>query len=118
VIPEEGVTNPGMRPIIDLFEIARRNNRLARLDVRPVVQMMAAPGYSQGGYVSGNAGTSAATASQQVVYVTDPDNKAMLKELTGLLKKGIKAEINKYGTNSLDESLRDIESFNKKTFRK
>ncbi len=40
VIPQEGVNNTAIRPIIDIMEIARRNGNLARLDLRPVVQLM------------------------------------------------------------------------------
>lgn len=50
VIPQEGVDNPQLRPMIDIIELARRNNSLARLDLRPVVQMAAGPGFAAGGY--------------------------------------------------------------------
>jgi TP901 family phage tail tape measure protein len=52
VMPKEGVQNPGVRPLIDMFELARRNGSLARLDLRPIVQMMPAKGFAQGGFTS------------------------------------------------------------------
>lgn len=55
VIPSEGTENPGLRPIIDLMEIARRNGSLARLDLRPV---MASAGASRSYASGGFAGTS------------------------------------------------------------
>ena len=49
VVPQEGLKNPKIRQVIDIIEIARRNNALARLDIRPVVNSLPAPGYSSGG---------------------------------------------------------------------
>lgn len=58
VIPEEGTDNPGVRPLIDIIEIARRNGNLARLDLRPVVQVMQAQKQLYtGGHASGSSGS-------------------------------------------------------------
>jgi TP901 family phage tail tape measure protein len=52
VIPQEGTKNPMLKPVIDMIEIARRNGSLARLDLRPIVQMMPMKGFAQGGFSS------------------------------------------------------------------
>lgn len=63
VMPKNGVDNPGIRPFIDLMEIARRNGSLARLDLRPVVQAMASgKGYSVGGSTGSSSGSSSSSS--------------------------------------------------------
>jgi len=118
VIPMEGVNNPSLRPMINMFEMARKNNSLARLDLRPVVQTVGTTGgYASGGYTS----TSNGLPSYQSPG-TDPElkaiNKALAEELKHLRENGIKASINKYGINGLDESMNDISRFNSKIYKK
>ncbi len=65
VIPEEGTENAGVRPFIDIIEIARKNGKLARLDLRPVMQMVTTgKGFAVGGYASGNSGSAASNPVQ------------------------------------------------------
>lgn len=52
VIPQDGVNNARIRPVIDLIEIARRTGSLARLDLRQIVQAIPAKGFSAGGFAS------------------------------------------------------------------
>lgn len=52
VIPQEGLKNPRLRQVIDIIEVARKNNALARLDIRPVVNYIPARGFSSGGHTS------------------------------------------------------------------
>lgn len=53
VIPEDGTDNPGIKPFIDIMEIARRNGSLARLDLRPVMMsVQSGKAYSGGGPTS------------------------------------------------------------------
>ncbi len=53
VIPQEGVNNAQLQPVIDLMEIARRNGSLARLDLRPVMMsVQSGKSYSSGGPTS------------------------------------------------------------------
>ena len=56
VIPQEGVKNPRVRQVIDIIEIARRNNALARLDIRPVVNSLHGKGFSSGGFTQSSVG--------------------------------------------------------------
>lgn len=114
VIPQEGVNNPQLRPVIDLFEMARQNKSLARLDLRPVVQTVSQQGYVKGGYTTAPAAISPAPAQA----AADPELKSVIAELRDELRKGITAKINKYGVGSLDEAQRDISKFNAKVFRK
>ncbi len=52
VIPQEGVNNPRLREVIDIMELARRNNALHRINIRPVVEGMPVHGFAAGGHVT------------------------------------------------------------------
>ena len=113
VIPQEGVNNPAMRPLIDQIESARRNNSMARLDLRPVAQT-----YSQrGSFASGGYSGSPSNSQGSIVMTSgsDPELKMLMKQLNTTLKEGIRAHINAYGTNGLLDELDKINSFKLKT---
>src|SRR5665648_447698 len=114
VIPQEGVNNPRLQPFINIFETARRNNSLSRLDLSPNAQSLNRSGsFASGSYDSGN-------SPEQITILpaggTDPELKAVIKSLAEELRllklNGIKASINKFGHNGLDESISDINKFN------
>jgi len=79
VIPEDGTDNPGVRPFIDLIEIARRNGSLARLDLRPVVASIGAgkKGYSSGGPAGASSGS--ASTSPLVISSSGGMSEAMIE---------------------------------------
>ena len=52
VIPQEGTKNPALKPFIDILEIARQNNQLARLDLTPVVRAVSGKSFASGGHTS------------------------------------------------------------------
>lgn len=119
VIPQEGVNNPALLPLIQLFESARRNKSLARLDLRQGIQPVGKsyPFYS-GGYTSLPTGSE----SSKVSYIMqDPDHKAIMRklahELLMLRQNGVRAYINKYGTNGLSEAMEDISKFNSRVYK-
>ena len=117
VIPQEGVNNPALLPLINLFESARKNKSLARLDLRQGIQPIGrTSSYATGGPVSSTMAASSISISQGPGV--DPEFKTAVLELNRLLKKGIKASVPKYGTNSLSEAMDDINSFNSKIYRK
>jgi len=49
---------------------------------------------------------------------SDPELRKAIEMLNATLKKGIRASINKYGTNGLDEGMQDITDFKSKVFKK
>ncbi|MBW6535582.1 MAG: hypothetical protein K0B11_11275 [Mariniphaga sp.] len=57
VIPQEGVENPALRPVIDWIELARRNGDLRRLDLGPIVQAIQPRQYASGGYTASRMST-------------------------------------------------------------
>ncbi len=118
VIPQAGVKNPRLQPLINIFEMARKNNRLARLDLNPKVQLASRTGgFVSGGYVT--AGLANPQLTNQTRQSPDPELLAAIKELNKQLKAGIKANayINKYGRNGLDEAISDITKFKKQVYK-
>lgn len=92
VMPSEGYNNPGIRPIVDLFEIARRNGSLARLDLRPVMMSV----QSGKGFASGGATSPTSAGSTQFIYpgsTRDPELTAAInmntKAIAMLMKNGV-----------------------------
>lgn len=113
VIPQEGVNNPRLHPIISLFEMARKNNSLARLDLNPMIQL----GQQQRAYVSGGL-TKSAPGNQTnfpIVSSSDPELTAAIKKLNAHIDSGIIAKINLFGHNSVNESYDQIAKFNNLT---
>lgn len=102
VIPSEGTENPKLRPVIDLIEIARRNGTLARLDLRPLVQMVGAKSLAVGGHsstygpgslpinlpASGNPGLDPATANRLIAALEKFEQKKLVV-YTELIKKDL-----------------------------
>jgi hypothetical protein len=120
VIPQEGVNNPTIAPILTIFEMARRNKSLAKLDMGSLVRSGSQSGsYSGGGYVPGS---SAGSQASPVTIGSDPElkaiNKALAEELKHLRLNGITAKVNKFGSNSLSDAMDDIASFNSKVYKK
>ena len=65
VIPSEGTENPQLRPFIDVIEIARKQGKLAQLDLSVFNQVIPQRQMYTGGYASQNA-----TASSGIVQTT------------------------------------------------
>jgi len=119
VIPQDGVKNPRLQPLINIFEMARKNNRLARLDLNPMVPIAAqSRGFAAGGFVTTSV-TNPQLTNQPGQY-RDPELLSAIKELNKQLKEGIKANayINKYGANGLSDAINDITKFNAKVYKK
>jgi len=119
VIPHDGVKNPRLQPLINIFEMARKNNRLARLDLNPMVPIAAqSRGFATGGYVT--TAVPSPKLTNQASQYHDPELLSAIKELNKQLKEGIKANayINKYGANGLSDAINDIAKFNAKVYKK
>ncbi len=123
VIPSEGTENPGLKPVIDIIEIARRNGSLARLDLRPVVQMVQGKQMYTGGYSSpsGSGTSSESSSGYSFSSQSDPELKALLKTATAVFKdlkeNPPTAYINMYGHNSFSDAYEKMNSFYSKVKR-
>jgi len=124
VIPQEGVNNPHLLPFINMFEAARQNKSLARLDLRPEIQSMTRlGGFASGGYTSPS-NTPLSPPIDRRVAKGDLDsemkeiNRALAEELRLLRKNGVRASINKFGNNGLSDAIDDISKFKAKVYKK
>ena len=92
VIPQEGVNNANLRPVIEIMEYARQNGKLARLDLRPVVASISSgkQSLSSGGMAGGS---SSAQVNLTQPYTSDPElTKALTKvayTMDAMQKSGI-----------------------------
>ncbi|NEW80980.1 MAG: hypothetical protein GZ094_01235 [Mariniphaga sp.] len=119
VIPQEGVNNPALRPIINMFEDARRNNSLARMELNPMVQSGGSSGFVTGGFTSSPSETSPmGLIGSDVLLNVIAINKVLAGELKLLREQGIRASINKYGHNGLSDAMDDITKFKSKVYTK
>jgi hypothetical protein len=84
VIPQEGVNNPGVRNIIDIMEMARRSGSLARLDLRPIVQMMPTKQFAQGGFSSSSSSSPSPLPSEST---PDPEIKQLIQLVVKMTKE-------------------------------
>jgi len=108
VIPQDGVQNPALRPIIDWIELARRNGELRRLDLGPIVQAIQPRQFASGGYVSSPASTPPSSVSTSNTATTNNSNSneivTAIKQLSSDIKnlkvyaaiETIERERNKY----------------------
>jgi hypothetical protein len=109
IIPQEGVRNPRLMPFIELFEKARKNKTLAKLDLNPYfITASNSKQFFRGGY-SGlkNDPDSQATAdlqkapsrqeSQSASSSRDPELLSAINLLNQRLKNPITAKVAGYG---------------------
>ncbi len=102
-VAQNEMANPMVVDYVRKIESIRRQ----RTSTNPL------PGFADGGY-SASRLPSPASGLPSI----DPDLKSAIIELNRQIKKGIVTYVNKYGTNGLDESLREINKFNSKVGKK
>ncbi|MEI6153782.1 MAG: hypothetical protein WCQ90_06830, partial [Deltaproteobacteria bacterium] len=102
------VRNRTVKPVLDVIDIAQRTGTIKNLNLAGVLS----GSRKSGGYASPGAGSSSP------IVLGDPAQSAVLAELATELRlmrtKGIRANINKYGTNGLMEAYDDITSLKSK----
>lgn len=115
VIPNDGVKNPTLLPIIESIDNARRAGTLASLDFRSVYSpAVVSPGFAAGGFTPGTTDTS--TTVQQAAIMSDvPYEKILqlLEEISSLLKQPIPAIVTMLGPHGLVKAWKDYEKLKK-----
>ena len=115
VIPNDGIKNPTLLPIIESIDNARRAGTLASLDFRSVYSpAVVSPGFAAGGFTPGTADTS--TTVQQAAIMSDvPYEKILqlLEEISGLLKQPIPAIVTMLGPHGLVKAWKEYEKLKK-----
>ena len=104
------VRNRTVKPVLDVIDIAQRTGTIKNLNLAGVLS----GSRKAGGYASPG---SASSPSIQIAG-SDPELKSAILVLNGILKKGIRANINKYGTNGLAEEMDKITTFKSKVNKK
>jgi len=113
------VRNPEVKQFLDVFDYYQRTGQISKLNTQTIMASIPVAGkMAQGGYSTPTAGSQQANLPQPYTTTPDPEFKALLQKLSKQLDEPIKASINKYGTNGLDEEIRSIEKFNTKVFKK
>lgn len=115
VIPNEGVKNPTLLPIIESIDNARRSGTLASLDFRSVYSpAVVSPGFAAGGFTPGTADTTA-TVQQAAMMSEVPYEKILqlLEEISDRLNKPIPAIVTMLGTHGLVQAFKDYEKLKK-----
>lgn len=115
VIPNEGVKNPTLLPIIESIDNARRSGTLASLDFRSVYSpAVVSSGFAAGGFTPGTTDTS--TTVQQAAIMSDaPYEKILqlLEEISALLKQPIPAIVTMLGPHGLVKAWKEYEKLKK-----
>lgn len=118
VIPQEGVNNPKLQPLINIIETARLNRSLSSTSLNPALMTISqSGGFSSGGFALGINGQSGTSAP---IIIGDPEQKALLlamaEEIKLLRQTPIKATVQLFGgVGSIEWSLDKINTFNKLT---
>jgi len=111
VVPGDALANPTIRPILDVFEMARLNNNLKTIDMRSIIPSI--PGRASGGYISGTSPTRPTGPTSPTGISTDPTLKelhSLLKSLNLRLNKPIDAIVKYQHITDMDEKVESIES--------
>jgi TP901 family phage tail tape measure protein len=92
VIPSEGVKNPALRPIIDMFENYRVNNSLNRVNFSAIQQAIPKRGFFEGGYTSRAPvfNSKNVTSGFTPPPATDPELKQLIRENTQATREFMK----------------------------
>ena len=119
VVPADGVRNPTLRPIIDLIETQRRQNKLSNVNFSELLYRRIHAGKASGGSVTPktSAPTGAYTAMSTDLVLLIQENTKAINELRQILKAPIKADVSLYGQKGLyrsmeiDEAIRENANF-------
>lgn len=112
------VRNPSIRKVYNIIDLAQKQGKAERLNLPAVMAsmgMLPTGSKQSGGYGSAQDGSTSPVIISGAS--SDPELTAALNRLSSNLERGIRASINKYGVNGLEEAMKDIENFNSKVFK-
>lgn len=115
VIPNDGIRNPTLLPIIESIDQARRAGTLANLDFRSVYSPAVVPaGFAAGGFTQ-EANTTTTTVQQAAALSNVPYEKILqlLEEISDLLKQPIPAIVTMLGPHGLVKAWKEYEKLKK-----
>lgn len=115
VIPNDGIRNPTLLPIIESIDQARRAGTLANLDFRSVYSPAVVPaGFAAGGFTQ-EASSTTTTVQQAAALSNVPYEKILqlLEEISDLLKQPIPAIVTMLGPHGLVKAWKEYEKLKK-----
>lgn len=108
VVPEVGVNNPSLRPVLNMIEVARQSGNLPSLNAQTVMKSLGS-GFKDGGYTSQQVGETAnSSSSANSMASLIAANNAVMNALLQKLKeptRPIEATVAIRGRNGLYEKL-------------
>ena len=111
--------NPSIRQVYNIIDLAQKQGRVATLNLPAVMASMGMlpNGRQSGGFASSSHPELVSGSNPIMQSSRDPALTSAINRLNSNLEKGIKASINKYGTNGVEEALADIADFKSKVFK-
>jgi hypothetical protein len=117
------VRNPTIAPVLSAIDTAQRNGSISTLNLDRILEenrivRSGIPGRAKGGRISGQSGSSAASApgsagmSMEMMTLLKNTNKAV-SQLNLRLSKPIKADVSLTGQGSLQEKTQELERITK-----
>lgn len=99
IVSDDGVSNPTIRPVLDILEMARQNGNLATINLPAILESTQTyPGRQQGGYVSDS------TLLKRKEPVRTPEKDPALAEIirqNTLIMSALKAQLEKPITSTV-----------------
>lgn len=115
IAPNSLVRHPIFGPVIQMLDGFRtRPNQVNQLAIAATQPSRSSVTSLPAGFSNGQSGTN---LPQPSTPVYDSEMKALLSKLSRQLDKPIKASINKYGVNGIDEELAKIQEFKSKVYK-
>ncbi|MBK6346545.1 MAG: hypothetical protein IPF68_11520 [Bacteroidales bacterium] len=117
IVPDEGVNNPTISPVLDLLEMARQNGNLATINLPAIMESTRTyPGRQQGGYISDITGktsgkyhASATPVQDSVLLETLRQNTMVMQALKARLNEPIESTVALHGRKGLYELMNEDE---------
>tara|TARA_R110002020_G_scaffold475112_1_gene708646 strand:+ start:28123 stop:31983 length:3861 start_codon:yes stop_codon:yes gene_type:complete len=121
VANNQAVTNPTVKPVLDIINTAQEQGRISSLDLFKVLEQskmlsFSAPGRQRGGRIresSGVSGRSTADAMLPEVVNTLRRNERIMAKLSAQLDYPLPAEVVLTGRNSLEDKQRELDIITK-----
>lgn len=113
IVPDAGVNNPTIRPVLDILEMGRLNGNLSTLNLPAILQStLSYPGRQQGGFISDITGNPSQASKASPVPAQDPvaleiirQNTLIMAALRAELAKGIQSKVALHGKGGFYEAM-------------
>jgi len=117
IVPDEGVNNPTISPVLDMLEMARQNGNLATINLPAIMESTRTyPGRQQGGYISDITGktsgkyqASATPVQDSILLETLRQNTMVMQALKARLNEPIESTVALHGRKGLYELMNEDE---------